>query len=110
MTQIIIEIFTRFAKKLGRWVVKMLLKHGGAYILAHVERKIRLFKRRLKAAGITKRRRRWLKYRISNWSRFRDALTPKVLEHCDLCAEHVDRAVDSAIPLFNEWNNNRRRR
>lgn len=81
----------------------MLLKRGGAYIITHMQRKIRKFKRKLKAAGVSKRRQQRLRWRIKNWTHFLNALTPKVLQHCDVCAEHVDRAIDSSIPKFLEW-------
>jgi len=58
-------------KNVGRWVLRRISTVGRRRILAYMTERISLFHERL-ATAATRRRKRWLEFRIRNWVAARD--------------------------------------
>lgn len=63
----IIAALIRFARKIGRWILRKLLEIGAAWFKGYLAGKIGDFRRRLQRAKTT-RRKGWLRGRIRRWS------------------------------------------
>lgn len=90
----IIAGLIRFARAIGRWLLRFILRHGGSRLIGYMLGKVDDFKRRLGRAK-TARRRTWLRGRIRRWqravtwlqSRWQQLVTDMVKEADDMAAE-----------------------
>lgn len=64
----IIAALIRFARKIGRWILRKLLEIGGNWLCGYMAGKIDDFRRRLASPRRTERRKRRLRGRIRRWS------------------------------------------
>ena len=87
----------RFARAIGRWLLKHLLRRGATMLRGYMLGKIDDFWRRLSRAR-TPRRKRWLKSRIARWQVVTDWLGEKHVDMAGRFAEEADSLVGD-IPM-----------
>lgn len=93
----IIAALIRFARKIGRWILRKLLEIGGRYLCGYMAGKIDDFRRRLQRAKTESRKKR-LRGRIRRWSA---ALKWLALNRINVEDDIVREADDAAgtIPM-----------
>lgn len=106
----IVSALIRFARWIGRWLVRRLARVGALSLAGYMDGKIEDFKRRL--AGVAKfttraakRRWRWLTGRIARWTAALEWLT----EHSGKIEKAAVRAFDKlderirALPMVSKY-------
>lgn len=92
----IIAALVKFARRIGRWLIKQLIRLGGAMLRGYMLGKIDDFKRRLARAKTDQRRRR-LTGRITRWAAAVKWLTQHAVD-ADKVAKQVDEMVGN-LPM-----------
>lgn len=93
----IIAALIRFARKIGRWILRKLLEIGALWLEGYLVGKISDFRRRL-ARAKTERRKKWLRGRIRRWSAAYDWIDLNAHELDDDVVREADDAA-SLIPM-----------
>jgi len=92
------SIFLPILRKAGRWLIWRLVRWGTVKVITFIGCRIDVFRDRLKRAK-TKRRKAWLRWRIS-WRR---KILRWLLEHRSVLTSKAVKALDRGIDETNEW-------
>ncbi len=91
----IISALIRFARAIGRWLLKFAAEHGATWLAGYMVGRIGDFGRRL-ARAKTRRRKAWLRGRIDRWQ----VALAWLKEHGSEAARDV---IDEADRMAESW-------